>query len=181
MAGVPRQRRNGPRLGQPTGHSGGREARTLRHPRHPREPRVSGTPPRRPLTQGGKQISPCQPRARIQATTSGQEIPEFIRNSPRDRGGRGEPAREEGPGGRPGRSRHKPTTGPGRNTIEITIAIESPAGRAEGRLEEHNKRTRGRSEQLRWAAEVQQEGDEKGQRKQTTRRPAACFVDLRQR
>ena len=165
MAGVPRQCRNEPRLGQPRRRSGGREAQT---PRHPREPRVSGTPPQHPLTQGSKQISPCQPRARTQATTSGHEIPEFITDpgiASGTGGGRGEPAREEGPGGRPGRSRHKPTTGPGRNTIEITIAIESQAGRAEGRLEEHNKRTRGRTEQLRWAAEVQQEGGEKGQRK----------------
>ena len=75
MAGVPRQCRNEPRLGQPRRRSGGREAQT---PRHPREPRVSGTPPQRPLTQGSKQISPCQPRARTQATPSGQEIPEFI-------------------------------------------------------------------------------------------------------
>ena len=46
-------------------------------------------------------------------------------------------------------------------------------------MEEHNKRTRGRTEQLRWAAEVQQEGDEKGQRKkEVRRRPAGCLVDL---
>ena len=75
MAGVPRQCRNEPRLGQPRRRSGGREAQT---PRHPREPRVSGTPPQRPLTQGSKQISPCKPRERNQATTNGHEIPEFI-------------------------------------------------------------------------------------------------------
>ena len=50
-------------------------------------------------------------------------------------GGKGKLAQEEGPGGRPGRSRHKPTTGPGRNTIEITFAIESPAGREERQQE----------------------------------------------
>ena len=92
-------------------------------------------------------------------------------------GGRGKPAREEGPGGRPGRGRHEPTTGPGQNTIEVTFAIEAPAG---GRkiVGEQNNRTRGRTEQWRWEEEVKREGNEgstKNRRVGNTQRVSLTF------
>ena len=134
----------------------------------PGNPELAAHPLRRSLTQGSKQISPCQPRARSQATTNGQEIPEFITDSETASRtgvvGESRPGRRDPGGAQAGAGTNRQPVR-GETLIEITIAVESPAERAE-RQQEHNKRTRGRPEQLRWAAEEQQEGDEnKGQRK----------------
>ena len=102
----------------------------------------------------------------------------FQRKSPRGRGGRGEPAREEGPGGRPGRSRHKPTTGPGQITIEITFEIEAPAGTRNSERET----TRGHTEENNTGGEKQRVSKKMTRRsKETdTQEPAAYLVDLKQ-
>ena len=113
------------------GKLGGRSKMTLRHPQ---EPGVCGTPPRHPLAQGDKQISLANRGRGIMTQQSDHDLPGRLPQGP---GGRGKPAREEGPGGRPGRSRHKPTTGPGQITIEV--AIDNPAGQAAERLGEHKQ------------------------------------------
>ena len=143
----------------PTGTAGeGRSRITLRHT--PGRPELTAHPPG-PLTQGGKQISPYQPSEKItlwlQVTCHGSSL---TRHSSKGPGGRGKPAREEGPGGRPGRSRHKPTTGPGQITIEITFEIEAPAGRRNSERGD-NKRTHPRKQHRRREAAGQQEKDEK--------------------